>query len=86
MGNASGNLFRYEVADGSPDNPGSYEQLFTAEQATGFPLWNWTYGTRLSAIAIDQTSSAERVFIGLYDDEDWDDEDTYDDDDFDEDR
>lgn len=72
MGNTNGSLFRHESASGLPDDPGSYEKLFDSRDDGAFPLWNWTYGTRLSAVAIDPTSATERVFLGLYDAEDFD--------------
>ncbi len=72
VGNTNGNLFRTESASGLPDDPDSYERLFDSRDDSAFPYWNWTYGTRLSAVAIDPTSATERVFLGLYDNEDFD--------------
>lgn len=71
-GNASGNVFRYESADGSLEDPMSYNRIFEATVDAAFPLWNWTYGTRVSAVAHDESYATERVLVGLYDEEDWD--------------
>ncbi len=72
LGNTNGNLFRYESASGLPEDQSSYERLFDSRDDSVFPLWNWTYGTRLSAVAVDPASTSERIFLGLYDAEDFD--------------
>ncbi len=71
VGNIGGKLYRYEASSGTPDDPANWEKIFDAETIS-LPSWTWTYGTRVSAISIDHSSATERIFIGLYDDEDWD--------------
>ncbi len=70
-GNTGGKLYKYESARGSASDPASWTKIFDAELGSPFPHWTWTYGVRISAIAIDHGSSTERIFIGLYDDEDF---------------
>ncbi|MEA3286156.1 MAG: T9SS type A sorting domain-containing protein [Candidatus Marinimicrobia bacterium] len=72
MGNSSGNVFRYETASGDVDDPMSYERIFEAHQDGAYPYWTWTYGSRVTAIATDNTYGSERLFVGIYDAEDWD--------------
>jgi len=72
LGNSGGNVYRYYVSNGVQDDVSSYELIFSAEDDSAFPDWTWTYGTKVNAIAIDHTTSSERIFVGLYDDEDWD--------------
>ncbi len=72
MGNSSGNVYRYETSSGAVDDPMSYSRIFEASQDAAYPYWTWTYGTRVSAIALENNVGVERVFIGIYDEEDWD--------------
>ncbi len=72
VGNSGGNLYRYYITNGVQDDINSYERIFAAEDDSAFPDWTWTYGTRISAVAIDHTTASERIFIGLFDEEDWD--------------
>lgn len=75
MGNSSGNVFRYETASGAVDDPMSYQRIFEAHQDGAYPYWTWTYGSRVTAIASDDTYGSERLFVGIYDAEDWDESD-----------
>lgn len=70
-GNTNGDVFRYEGANGPPADPMSYQEIFRASNDTPYPYWNYTYGTFVSALAIDPYSSNERIVVGLYDAEDW---------------
>ena len=70
-GNNSGDAFRYESANGSFTNPMSYDEIFRAIDDAAYPYWNWTYGTVISALAIDPYAPNERIVIGLNDEEDW---------------
>ncbi|MDA3860103.1 MAG: T9SS type A sorting domain-containing protein, partial [Melioribacteraceae bacterium] len=63
-------VFRH--SDGVQDDVTSYERIFSSEDDSSFPDWTWTYGTKVTAIAIDHTTPSERIFVGLFDDEDWD--------------
>lgn len=72
MGNASGKIFRYEPVYGDVDDPTSYLRIFEAHQDGAYPYWTWTYGSRITSIANDETFGSERLIIGIYDDEDWD--------------
>jgi len=72
MGNTSGNVFRYASANGPVDDPNSYDRIFEASNDGAYSYWTWTYGTRISAIALESHFGVERIFVGLYDDEDWD--------------
>jgi len=72
MGNSSGNIFRYEPLYGDVEDPTSYLRIFEAHQDGAYPYWNWTYGSRITAVANDETIGSERLIIGIYDDEDWD--------------
>ncbi len=69
LGNVGGKLYKYDAALGPQDDPASYQIIF---DATSAPSWTWTYGTAVSAVGIDYTSSIERIIIGLGDMEDWD--------------
>lgn len=70
-GNNNGDVFRYEGASGPPTDPMSYEEIFRASDDAPYPYWNYTYGTYVSALAIDPYSADERIVVGLYDAEDW---------------
>ncbi len=70
-GNTSGKLYKYDSSAGAPDDPLNWQIIFDAQSGSTYPHWSWTYGTRISAIAIDHSSATERIFIGLYDDEDF---------------
>jgi hypothetical protein len=72
VGNGGGKLYRYEASSGAADDPSHWELLFDAEDDAPYPSWTWTYGTVISSIAIDYSYPGERIFIGLYDSEDWD--------------
>ena len=72
VGNTGGKLYRYDASSGPADDPSNWTLIFDAEGGSPFPHWTWTYGTRISSIAIDHSSATERIFIGLYDEEDWD--------------
>ncbi|MCF6237369.1 MAG: T9SS type A sorting domain-containing protein [Candidatus Marinimicrobia bacterium] len=72
MGNSSANVFRYETAHGDVNDPMNYDRIFEAQFDAAYTYWNWTYGSRISAIAQDETYAGERLFVGIYDDEDWD--------------
>jgi len=67
VGNTSGNAFKYESSYGTLTGS-NFDRIFEAhvEDAT------WTYGTKVTAIALDPLSSSERTFIGTSDDEDFD--------------
>ncbi len=67
MGNVGGNLYRYETSSGDVDDVSNYDLIFDARS-----LSTWTYGVMVKSIAIDHAYSGERIFIGLYDCEDWD--------------
>lgn len=60
---ATGRLFRYASADG-PLHGSSFAELFDADR------FGFSYGTYVSAIALDPTFDGERLFISLYDPED----------------
>lgn len=70
-GNNSGDAFRYESANGPYNDPLSYDEIFRASDDAPYPYWNWTYGTYISALAIDRITGTERIVIGLNDAEDW---------------
>jgi hypothetical protein len=70
-GNNSGDAFRYESANGPYNDPMSYDEVFRASDDASYPYWNWTYGTYISALAIDRVTGPERIVIGLNDAEDW---------------
>jgi len=69
-GNNDADMFRYEGASGPYTDPSSYELVFRAIDIIS-PYYHWTYGTNVSAIGTDPYYSGERVFVGLYDAEDF---------------
>jgi len=69
-GNNSGNVFRWKSSSGSYTNTSNYQEIFQAHSSS-YPYYTWTYGVYNSAIAIDHNYTNERIFIGLYDEEDW---------------
>ncbi len=71
-GNNDGDTYKWTSLNGSFNLPGSYDMLFEAHNDASYPYYTWTYGTYTSAIAIDPYTTNERIFIGLYDKEDWD--------------
>jgi len=71
-GNNDGDVYVWTNSNGSFDLPSSYDMLFEAHNDSPYPNYTWTYGTYTSAIAYDPNASNERIFVGLYDKEDWD--------------
>ncbi|MFC2107729.1 hypothetical protein ACFLRY_05290, partial [Bacteroidota bacterium] len=70
-GNTNGEVYKWTSSYGGFNSPSSYQLVFDARDDTPYPLYTWTYGTRTSAIAYDPNYSTERIFVGLYDNEDW---------------
>ena len=71
-GNNDGDVYKWTNSNGSFNLSSSYDMLFEAHNDAPYPDYTWTYGTHTSAIAYDPYTSVERIFIGLYDAEDWD--------------
>lgn len=71
-GNNDGDVYKWTNSNGSFNLPSSYDMLFEAHDDASYPYYTWTYGTYTSAIAIDPYYTGERIFVGLYDKEDWD--------------
>ncbi len=70
-GNTNGDVFSWTSANGAYTDPMSYDTVFIAHDDAPYPNYTWTYGTWVSGIAIDPYYTYDRVFIGLYDNEDW---------------
>lgn len=70
-GNTNGDVFKWTNSYGGFTNPSSYQIVFEAHLDTPYPYYTWTYGTEVTAIAIDPFSTNERIFVGLHDHEDW---------------
>ena len=68
-GNTNGDVYKWTASYGSLNLQSSYQRIFDGH--TSFPNYTWTYGVYNSAIAVDLNSTNERVFVGLYDAEDW---------------
>ncbi len=71
-GNNSGDVYFWTSSNGSYNNHMNYDMLFEAWNDAAYPNYSWTYSTYVSGLAIDQNSPNNRVFVGLYDMEDWD--------------
>ncbi len=70
-GNSNGDVFKWTSSYGAFTNPLSYNLVFEAHIDSPYPYYTWTYGTDVTAIAIDPFSTNERIFVGLHDHEDW---------------
>lgn len=71
-GNNNGDVYFWTSSNGNPNNHMNYDMLFEAWNDATYPNYTWTYSTYVSGLAIDQNSPNDRVFVGLYDMEDWD--------------
>ena len=71
-GNTDANVIRYEGANGDPLDGNNYHEIFSAQDDSPYPNYTWTYHTEVTAIARDTFTGGERIFVGLYDGEDWD--------------
>lgn len=70
-GNSNGDVYKWTSSNGTFTNFSAYDTVFISHFDSPYPNYTWTYGTWTSAIAIDPYSTNERVFVGLYDNEDW---------------
>lgn len=71
-GNNNGDVYTWTSSNGSYNNHMNYNMLFEAYNDSPYPNYTWTYSTYTSGIAIDPYATNERIFVGLYDMEDWD--------------
>jgi hypothetical protein len=71
-GNNDGDVYFWTNSNGTFNNHYNYDMLFEARNDASYPYYTWTYSTYVSGLAIDENSTNNRVFVGLYDMEDWD--------------